>query len=322
METSFSSYRDIKSWKNKQVNQNLQNTDMLNKFHDHIIGNVARLAIKKIGEPPCHFAFFLTGSGGRFEQGLFSDQDHGIIYVEDTKEANIFFLHLGEEISIGLNEVGYPFCEGNVMSSNPLWCKSHQEWEKQLNHWMEEASWADIRNLQIFYDARALIGQNQLVEDLKSFIHEYSQEHPNLIKRVMENVQHFKNTIGPLGQLIVEEKGKYHGCIDLKYSAFIPFVNAIRILAVKEGILESPTEKRMLILLKDKQYASMLKEYYFAYKALLQIRVNRLIFVSSYEDAHYLNVTELSKVERAELKHILKKAKQLHQYVIALIEKV
>ncbi|WP_080846980.1 DUF294 nucleotidyltransferase-like domain-containing protein [Cytobacillus gottheilii] len=322
METSFSSYLDIKSWKAKNVNQNMQNTDMLNKFHDRIIENVVMLTIEKIGEPPCNFAFFLTGSGGRFEQGLFSDQDHGIIYKEDTKEANMFFLRLGEEISFGLNEVGYPYCEGNVMSSNPLWCKSLQEWRFQLKDWMEEASWASIRNLQIFYDARSLIGEEQLVEELKTFIHEYGQKHSYLVKRVMENVQHFKNSIGPLGQIIVEEKGKYHGCIDLKYSAFIPFVNAIRILAVKEGIQVTSTEARMLALLKDKQYASELKDSYFAYKALLQIRVNRMKDVTSYEDAHYLNVVGLSKIERAELKHILKQAKQLHQYVIALIEKV
>jgi CBS domain-containing protein len=321
LDTSFSSYIEIKEWKDEQLKNHLQNTHTLNEFHDFIIKNVIILAKKKTGVPTCDYVFFLTGSGGRIEQGLYSDQDHGIVYIENTEVAKEYFLQLGKEISDGLNQVGYPYCEGNVMSSNPLWCISLDGWKRQLGNWMDKASWTSIRNLQIFYDARTIMGEDQLVTELKSLIHDYVKKNPLLLKRLMENVEHFKNTIGPFGQILIEEKGKYHGCIDLKYSAFIPYVNAIRILSVKEAIHETSTENRMLSLLKNKPYASVLKDYYFSYKNLLQIRVNNMKEISSYVDAHYLNVTNLSKVEKTELKHILKNAKHLHQYVIALIEK-
>ena len=130
---------------------------------------VIQLAIIRLnkGNPPCEFCWFITGSGGRFEQGIISDQDHGMIFEIYSQENEHYFLELGKEISYGLAHVGYPYCKGNIMSSNPLWCKSLDHWKEQIYMWMEEGSLESIRNLQIFYDARCLTGRNDYLLDLK-----------------------------------------------------------------------------------------------------------------------------------------------------------
>lgn len=320
MADKFQSYESIKSWKDQHISQHLDNSKALNHFHDIVMGKVFEVAFNQVNKepPPCSFSWFITGSGGRMEQGLISDQDHGMVF--ESSEANEYFIAFGEELSYGLNIAGYPYCEGKVMSSNPLWCKSLDDWKFQLLQWMEEGSWHSIRNLQIFYDARWLIGNGKFVSELKAFIHNYQKENPKLLARMMENVMHVKNAIGPLGQIIVEEKGLHAGSIDLKYSAFLPYVNAVRILAIKEGITETSTIDRLNHLIEQNEYHE-LSVYKLNFLKLLQYRVALFQQEDSYDDTHFLNIKKWSKEDKKELKKILKDGKKLHQYVSGLIEK-
>lgn len=323
MSNDFRSYESIKNWRIHHVSQHLIDSTALNHFHDTVMRKVFDLALVRLGreKPPCSFSWFVTGSGGRMEQGIISDQDHGLIYEISNPKTNDFFLALGEELSYGLNIVGYPYCEGKVMSSNPLWCKSVEDWKNQLLHWMEDGSWASIRYLQIFYDARWLVGSNYFIKDLKTFIYDFQKANPALMKRMMENVMHVKNAVGPLGQIIVEEKGLHTGSIDLKYSAFLPYVNAIRILAIKEGISETATIDRLNRLLKLPEYRQELLVYKINFLLLLQYRLGLFQKEDSYADMHYLNIKHFTKEEKKEIKKILKDGKKLHHYVSGIIEK-
>ena len=142
MTHDLDSYESIREWKGRHIFQSLTNTSSLNNFHDMVMRQVFDLAVIRVnkGNPPCEFCWFITGSGGRLEQGLISDQDHGIIFETDNQENFQYFLELGKEISYGLDEVGYPYCKGKVMSSNPLWCKSFIRWKEQLfSGWRKEA---------------------------------------------------------------------------------------------------------------------------------------------------------------------------------------
>lgn len=317
----MSSYESIKLWRETHIAEYISNSESLNKFHDEIMVKVFETASARMtSEAPCAFVWFITGSGGRFEQGLISDQDHGIIFQEDSLEAGYYFRELGKELSIGLQIVGYPFCEGKVMSSNPLWCQAASSWNSQVVSWMEEGSWVSIRNLQIFYDARKLVGDNELLYHLKNLIHEYNHSHPQFLSRLLENVKHVKKTIGPLGQIIVEEKGIHAGAIDLKYSAFIPYVNAVRLLAWKEAIFETSTISRLKELNKLERYEE-LTHYQENFSQLLQFRLDHLSSTASYDDSHYLYVKKLTKDNQKLIKKILKDGKKLQQYVQRMIEK-
>jgi CBS domain-containing protein len=318
----FNSYEGIKQWKDENIFGHISDMKSLNEFHDKVLNSVFTLSVKRLdkGTPPCKYSWFITGSGGRFEQGLISDQDHGIIFETHTDENAAYFSALGSELSYGLNAVGYPYCQGNVMSSNPIWCKSVNDWKNQLLAWMKASSWESIRYLQIFYDARTLKGKESFVPILKSFIYDYQKEHPYLLKRLMENILHIKNAIGPLGQLLVEEHGDHQGSIDLKYSAFLPYVNAVRLLAIKEGVQETSTLKRMSHLMRFSGYGTELEEYKKNFELLLKYRLF-LFDVESYKETHFLSIKSLSKEEKKIIKKVLKDGKKLHQFVCGIIEK-
>ncbi|PLR82922.1 hypothetical protein CVD25_10585 [Bacillus canaveralius] len=319
MADGFESYEAIKIWKDEAIHSFQGDTLSLNEFHDRVLRKVYQLAACRLnnGSPPCSYSWFITGSGGRFEQGLISDQDHGIIYERSSPEAAEYFLRLGEELSLGMAIVGYPYCEGKVMSSNPLWCQSKVEWKAQLLQWLEEESWQSIRYLHIFYDSRPLVGAESFVNELKSFIYDFQKEHPKILMRLLENVMHMKNAVGPFGQIIPEEKGLYKGSIDLKNTAIIPYVNAVRILALKEGIKETSTLARIDRLTKNHHE---LLDYRENFRKLLSYRLS-LAANKSYDEGHYLSIKKLSKAEKHELKKILKDGKKLQQYVQAIVEK-
>ena len=320
--STLETYEAIKEWKKENIYSHLSDTISLNSFHDTVMLNVFEIAVARLNieKPPCNFCWFIAGSGGRCEQGLISDQDHGIIYQTCSDENRAYFLELGKEISYGLSIVGYPYCKGNIMSSNPLWCKSLDEWKNQLNSWMDEGSWESIRNLQIFFDSRCLSGETRYVEELKADIFDFQEKNPFLLKRLMENVMHIKKAISPLGQILVSKTGEHTGAIDLKYSAFIPYVNAVRILSIKEGITETSTDDRMKRLSLKPLYKKILETSAGNFQRLLRYRLS-LSQVAVYEDTHFLNVNELNREQKKEIKRILKDGEKLHHFVINLIKK-
>lgn len=311
-------YSAIAEFRKVQMKSAARDHFTLNELHDKIIKQVLEISLQEVlarfGPPPSPFSFFVMGSAGRFEQSIWSDQDHGIIYLDPTAEAKAYFLSLGKEISKGLYQVGYPYCDGGVMSGNPFWCKSHSEWEKQINNWALEASWESLRYLLIFIDGRSLYGQHQLMEQLKTFVNQTVQK-DHLLSRMSNNTLHFKKGIGVLGQLLVETHGVHSGFLNLKETAFFPYVNAVRLLAVKENLLETSTLSRLDKLeMHDKDF----------YAAMFLKLVNyRLLYASQtdYDSGHYLPVDNLTKEQKNEIKDIIKTGITLHQTVRKLIEK-
>ncbi|KAF0816556.1 putative signal-transduction protein [Bacillus sp. ZZV12-4809] len=323
MEASLNSYQSLKEWKEERILTYWSNVSALNEFHDTIMKSVIRIALKRIKtERPFSwkFAWFTMGSSGRRELGFLSDQDHGLVYEPAAPEAEAYFLELGEEISKGLQTVGYPYCQGNVMSSNPLWCKSLSQWKEQILSWMHEGSLQTMRNLHIFYDSRVLAGEEKYIAELKSLIYENFQKSPHLLTRMVETSMHIKKSVGPFGQLLAEEKGRHQGELDLKYSAFIPYVNAVRILALKEGIQDTSTIARLNKIMKINGYEGMWK-YQKNFAVLLKWRLHSYRQSDSYEDTHYIQPKTLTISERNILKDILKDAKKLHLFVIKSIKK-
>ncbi|MCK9906611.1 DUF294 nucleotidyltransferase-like domain-containing protein, partial [Frankia sp. Cpl3] len=106
---------------------------VINLIHDQIIRRSIQLSIRLLqslgmGNPPVPYAFLQFGSGGRQEQGLVTDQDNGLVYYlpsglsrEEREQVDSYFHLLVASIVQGLEEAGYPPCQGNVICSNHRW---------------------------------------------------------------------------------------------------------------------------------------------------------------------------------------------------------
>ncbi|MGM9924512.1 MAG: DUF294 nucleotidyltransferase-like domain-containing protein [Bacillus sp. (in: firmicutes)] len=320
---NLEAYEEIKRWKDEEMKNHCSDIRELNRFHDRIMKHVFQAAVSCLhqNEPPCSFSWLITGSGGRFEQGLISDQDHGIVYQDDSEEHRAYFLRLGQELSRGLDYVGYPYCKGNIMSSNPMWCRPLKQWKEQLHSWMKEGSWESMRYLHIFLDSRCLAGEEELCRELKEYVFRYRSEHPHLARRFAENVMHIKKAINPLGQLLTSQVNGRTQSFDLKYAAFLPYVNAVRILALHEGLFETSTVDRMGKLLEKDAHKEVMVDAKADFQRLLEIRMAS-VAGKEYEDSHFVKLRLLDSMEKKEIKRIVKGGHKLHEYAIQYVKKV
>ncbi|MFC3041089.1 DUF294 nucleotidyltransferase-like domain-containing protein [Virgibacillus xinjiangensis] len=313
-------YREVRDWRQKHIGEVSTCHFKLNKFHDDLIKYTVLQAMEKVqreqGNPPVPFAFFLMGSAGRMEQSIWSDQDHGIVFDGKVEHAG-YFQRLGSEIAVGLEVAGYQLCDGGVMASNPLWCQSVIDWEQQITDWLKEASWTSLRHFSTFMDARVLIGEQQLVMKIKKQASTIINSYPRLSLRLAENVDFIKKGIGFFGQLLSDSFGKQSGKVQLKQTAIFPYVNALRILAVKQGVPQSSTLSRFNGI-KEEYPAIGSYEVYFV--RLLQFRLRFQQEITSYEQVHLISVDRLTKEDRKELKTLMKKGYELFSNTKEIIE--
>ena len=247
----MNSYSQLKQWRAQNIRFVSSDPQRLNQFHDKIMVNTIELAIDKIkdeqGLPPASFSFFVMGSAGRCEQSVWSDQDHGIIF-DGSEEFVSYFLRLGEEVTRALSIIGYDFCEGKVMASNSLWCKSMASWEEQILGWLDEESWESLRYFSTFFDSRVLIGDEKFLIRLKEIAFLKLGANPKLYFRLLDNVSRLKKGVGFFGQLLTSDAGGESGTVNLKESVFFPYVNSIRLLALKANITYPSTLVRFRLL--------------------------------------------------------------------------
>lgn len=305
----------VVKWTNEQQRQQYfaacPSVSALNARHDALMQTLIAETLTQLGQAPCRFTVFITGSGGRKEQGFWSDQDHGLIYTNEAYTD--YFVAFGQALSHRLAAAGYAYCDGGIMTSNPQWNGSVDMWQRQLNQWLQ-AAWSEIRYTQIFYDARSLFGDDLLLLELKRQIDNYISQHPQLLKRFSMNITHFKRALGPFSQLLPERYGEYQRKLDLKYSAFLPYSNCVRLLALEHHVHATFTQERIAILAPQQQI--LLEDVGYYFEALLSLRFHYQQ-PKKYQDTYYISLNELSTADRRLLKKILQRAKQFHEAVIA-----
>lgn len=315
-------YTDLSKWRQETIKKVSNDHTLLNEFHDDFIQRIVRIAISNLasewGEPPAHFAFFMMGSAARFEQSIWSDQDHGIVYDASGEHIQKYFLQLGEEISNGLELVGYEKCEGKIMASNPQWCMSLTEWRLQIMRWFEEDSWDSNRYLLTFFDSRVFLGEKKYIRQLRTQILESVNNHPTIMRRMLENVSYQKKAIGLFGQILVESQGTHTGCIHFKNTVLFPYVNALRLLAMKENIFETATISRFQQLPESYQD---IKKYENDFLRLLSLRLHYTKNCVDYESVHYVKISTLSKNDKKVLKQLIGSGYRLFAKTRKLIEK-
>lgn len=303
-------YLELTILREKQINEVALDHYHLQQFHDQIINKVVQIAVLKVesewGPLPTRFAFFVMGSAARMEQSVWSDQDHGIIF--EGPQFQHHFLALGKEISRGLAIVGYEMCDGNVMASNPLWCKSVIDWEQQIRQWLKDQDWKSLRHFSTFFDSRVIVGKDDLLFSLKKVVFQLLEENPFLYIRLLENVGFIKKGMGFFGQLLSEEKGEETGTINVKQTVFFPYVNSLRLLALLEKIQQPSTMERFKQL--PAQYESI-KIYELYFNKLLQYRLFFQKNATSYKNVHLIHVKSMTKREKAGIKEIMKKGRHL-----------
>jgi signal-transduction protein with cAMP-binding, CBS, and nucleotidyltransferase domain/PAS domain-containing protein len=141
---------------------------------DAICSRVLTLCLEASGTPPCRFAFIQTGSAGRREQTLSTDQDNAIIFEDcegqKLNQASEYFVSLGRMVNDMLSEAGFRHCPGKKMAGNPQWCQPLAKWKKYFSDWIRIPGPEEILEMSIFFDFRFCHGDRALPEELREYV--------------------------------------------------------------------------------------------------------------------------------------------------------
>ena len=83
-------------------------------------------------------ALLVMGSEGRGEQILKTDQDNALIISDNCKVSKEEILKFTQNYTQTLVDFGFPRCEGNIMVSNPYWCRSFSDFKALIYKWITQ----------------------------------------------------------------------------------------------------------------------------------------------------------------------------------------
>jgi len=240
----------------------------------------------------------VMGSEGRNEQILKTDQDNALI-IQDGIDVEQFRVYM-EQFTSYLIEFGFPKCEGNIMVSNPYWCKSYSEFSKQIDSWLDGTKMEDYMNLAIFFDAKTVGGDGTLIDTLKDKLFDKIDNKDVFMAYFAKATLAFDTPIGIFSNIITKDD-----TIDLKKGAIFAIVQGVRSLALENKIKEQSTIARIKKLnsmnILSKELASELIEAFgLLLRLKLQAQMERLNQKQPIDNK--IKFSQLGKIQRDMLK--------------------
>ncbi|RED43364.1 DUF294 nucleotidyltransferase-like domain-containing protein [Aestuariispira insulae] len=201
------------------------------------------MAGEGLGQPPCDYAVLVLGSGGRGESLLAMDQDNAIVFAEGDPGGaqDQWFETLGRKMADILDHVGVCYCKGGIMASMPAWRKDIAHWREQLDQWLADARLEDIMNIDVFFDAKPVHGNERLAMDLMSEAQAAAAGERQFLKTMERDVAGFSSALNWRGRPKLKS-----GRVDLKMYGIMPIFQVARLLAVRHGIMAHSTPARLL----------------------------------------------------------------------------
>ncbi|WP_394674074.1 DUF294 nucleotidyltransferase-like domain-containing protein [uncultured Chryseobacterium sp.] len=295
-------------------------SQIITTIADTITVKVIENVIRQIGKPPAKFVFMVTGSEGRKEQTLSTDQDNGIIYEDKANEqretVREYFLDFAKRVSDDLNTIGFVYCKGEFMASNPKWTHSLSHWKRNYEEWINETVPENAMKFSTLFDCRYIYGEESIINELKDFIQEKLQV-PNerFFTFIAKNALQYEPPLTFFKRIKTQTIGKAE-VFDIK-TAMSPIVDLLRVYALRHHIDSENTGERMKKLqetgvFSKEQYQELHHSYYYLMALRLKNQVYQINIEKKMPD-NYIEISRLTKIERVTLTEIFKTISNFQQ---------
>ena len=254
--------------------------------------------------------FIVMGSEGRNEQIIKTDQDNALI-IKDDIDVEQFRPYMNQMIRC-LSDFGYPQCEGNIMASNPFWCKTVSEYKNEITKWIEKPNMQNYIDLAIFFDSFAVAGDKELSINLKDGLFD------KLLNKDVFMAYFAKTTLSFDTPNIISNFITKKSNIDIKKTAIFPIVQGIRTLALKEKIKETTTLRRIKILedkkiLEKNRADELIEAFDFVNTLRLKFQLNAIQDGKKFNNE--IDTHTLGKIERDLLKDSFKIVNDFKKFI-------
>ncbi len=228
---------------------------LLTEVNNDLYRRIADLTLEEMaaagrGPAPVDFSIIVMGSGGRGENFIHPDQDNGLILADypDAQHNSIdaWFVDFSCRLTEALDRVGFPLCKGHVMATNPVWRKTVSQWKRQFDNWVGDASAVSLRFCDILFDFRTVWGNASLGQELRRHVLERVRANRPFLRAMEEEAEGAGVALGFFDRFIlVRDDDLHEGTINLKQSGLLPLIEAVRIIALRDGVDALSTLGRM-----------------------------------------------------------------------------
>ncbi|MCV6614576.1 MAG: DUF294 nucleotidyltransferase-like domain-containing protein, partial [Cellvibrionaceae bacterium] len=273
---------------------------------DAITRQLIKQAIEQLGEPPVPFAWLAFGSQGRQEQSAKSDQDNGLLLSNKVKpEHDEYFKALANYVCDGLNECGYIYCPGEIMATTDRWRQPLKKWQECFYRWIDQPSPKALMHSSIFFDMRAIYGDEDLFDELQDSVLTRCQGNSIFLASLTHNALQLTPPLSFFKTFVLTRDGEHKNTFDMKLRGVMPVTDIARIYALASGSKEVNTLRRLnevsqsnMLALKD---ARNLCD---AYEFISHLRLEhqgRMMAAGESPDNH-LSPADVSSLSRHQLK--------------------
>lgn len=264
------------------------------------------LAEADLGAAPVPNVWVACGGQGRREQTGVSDQDNGLIISDQMTAAHEpYFKELATLVCDGLNEVGFVYCPGDMMATNPRWRQPLKVWQSYFTNWIEEPDNMAQMLASVMFDLRPIAGDSALFEGLQSATMDTAQRNSIFIRQMVGNSLKHAPPLGFFRNLTLIRSGEHKNTLDMKHAGVVPVVDQGRVYALKGGTYVANTRDRLVAAGKAGVISeSGAKDLLDAYDMIVetQLRHQASQINSGERPDNYLDPLELSELERNHLR--------------------
>jgi CBS domain-containing protein len=298
-------------------------TPMITVLNDRILSGILDFLQQEIGPAPVSFCWITLGSNGRKEQILKADQGNALIYEDPANDherqaAEAYFETLSRLTLDRLVDCGYPVCRNGLMASNPSWRKPISVWRNYFSSWICTPDPQEASLAVPFFDFRPDAGTVSLGQELRKQVISLAERQTVFMTHIAGDCLLNWPPLSFFRHFVVEKNGHQRNRLDIKTRGLGPFVNFARLLALRQGISETNTLRRLQLLMDNGSYP---KEFYSdvreAYEFLMQLLLVRQLEMieSGMLPENFIDPAELTELERKMLKEVFSVINRMLGYV-------
>lgn len=294
-------------------------TNIASEINLAIIKRSVELAILELGSPPARFAWLSIGSQGRKEQLLITDQD-SILVFEDVaadkyRDVKDYFLKLALKAVGTLEKVGYELCPNGHVASSLHWCKSLTDWVKQYSNWINTPGESSNEISSVFFDYEIAFGEEKIEEAITNTIFKNTIKNKLFFDYLGNDALRKPPPLSFFKKFNIEEEGINKDKFDIKTRALMPLIDGARLFTISQNIrgINNTYLRFKQLAIADSKHSEIYLNCAEAFLTLSTFRT--LEGLKNDSNGQFINLEELSKVDKEKLKNALAPIKELEDLI-------
>ena len=248
-----------------------------------------------------------------------TDQDSILVFEdvapEKYRDVKDYFLKLAKKTIGILEKIGYDLCPNSHISSNMLWCKSLTDWTKQYENWMNTPGEVSNEISSIFFDYEMAFGEPKIEEAITNVIFKNVKKNNLFFDYLGNDALRKPPPLSFFKKFNLEEEGIHKDKFDIKTRALMPLIDGARLFTMSNNIkgINNTFLRFKQLAMVDPKHSDIFLNCADAFLTLSKFRV--LEGLKNDNSGQYINIEELSKVDREILKNALNPMKELEELI-------